>query len=123
MLAQRRRMLATFFSVAVAVFLPASYIQGALAAGSTSVQDFAQCANDPPPSTATNCPGSWINGILQATNSHYTEDDVVPQRLDLSVSGSTTRGTSGRTACTVSDVTEINSDMAIDMALLFAAGR
>ncbi|TMD90444.1 MAG: DUF11 domain-containing protein, partial [Chloroflexi bacterium] len=90
MLAQRRRMLATFFSVAVAVFLPASYIQGALAAGSTSVQDFAQCANDPPPSTATNCPGSWINGILQATNSHYTEDDVVPQRLDLSVSGSTT---------------------------------
>jgi cell division septation protein DedD len=43
------------------------------------VPEFEQCANGPPPSTALNCPGGWINGILQASNSHYQEDEVVPQ--------------------------------------------
>lgn len=47
--------------------------------------DFAQCANDPSPSVATNCPGGWINGILQSSNSHYGEDNVVPQRAEVSL--------------------------------------
>src|SRR3990172_800102 len=50
---------------------------------------FDQCANDPSPSVATDCPGSWINGILQSNNSHYAEDQSVPQRLviDLPAGG------------------------------------
>ncbi len=47
--------------------------------------DFAQCANNATPSSATGCPGGWINGILQASNSHYAEDSVVPQRLEVKV--------------------------------------
>ena len=48
-----------------------------------------QCANDKPPSTASDCPGGWINGILNANNSHYAEDDVTPQRavLELPANG------------------------------------
>src|SRR3990172_6375002 len=57
-----------------------------------SVSDFSQCANDSAPSVATDCPGDWINGILQSTNSHYGEDQSVPQRLvlDLPDGGATT---------------------------------
>ena len=55
--------------------------------------DFAQCANDAPASTSTGCPGGWINGILQANNSHYAEDQVTPQRLEVRVpAGSPTTG-------------------------------
>lgn len=58
----------------------------------TSVIDFSQCANGT--GTDTGCPGGWINGILQSSNSHYQEDQSVPQRLVLSVdSGETTRRT------------------------------
>jgi hypothetical protein len=47
--------------------------------------DYAQCANGAPGSTALDCPDGWINGILQASNSHYTEDQVTPQRAAVSV--------------------------------------
>ena len=47
--------------------------------------DYAQCANGAPPSTALDCPGGWINGILQASNSHYAEDQVTPQRAEVNV--------------------------------------
>src|SRR6266540_2125427 len=42
--------------------------------------DYAQCANGAPPSASLACPDGWINGILQASNSHYSEDQVTPQR-------------------------------------------
>src|SRR5437870_11121735 len=47
--------------------------------------DYAQCSNDPPPSTSLACPGAWINGILQKSNSHYREGDVTPQRAEVTV--------------------------------------
>ena len=50
------------------------------------VADFSQCANGD--SThfpiATDCAEGWINGILNANNNHYGEDQVVAQRLVLS---------------------------------------
>jgi uncharacterized repeat protein (TIGR01451 family) len=68
-----------------AIFILALALQSGLTAGtvlakSPSVVDYSQCANGKPPSTATDCPGGWINGILNANNSHYVEDDVTPQR-------------------------------------------
>src|SRR5439155_5675676 len=55
-----------------------------------SVVEFSQCANDKPPSTDAGCPGGWINGTLNSNNSHYEEDEVVPQRFVLNVSAPTT---------------------------------
>jgi hypothetical protein len=50
-----------------------------------SVVDYAQCANGAPGSTSLACPDGWINGILQASNSHYAEDQVTPQRAEILV--------------------------------------
>src|SRR6266540_3533939 len=47
--------------------------------------DYAQCANGAPPSASLACPDGWINGILQASNSHYSEDQVTPQRAEVNV--------------------------------------
>jgi hypothetical protein len=47
--------------------------------------DYAQCANGAPPSTDLDCEDGWINGILQASNSHYSEDQVTPQRAEVNV--------------------------------------
>jgi hypothetical protein len=47
--------------------------------------DYAQCANGQPPSTSLACPDGWLNGILQASNSHYSEDQVTPQRAEVNV--------------------------------------
>ena len=44
-----------------------------------SIIDFSQCENGAPPSTELGCP-NWINGILNPQNSHYGEDQSVPQR-------------------------------------------
>src|SRR5438128_2698522 len=71
--------LALTFSLSLAVI----HAPDASASSDPSVTDFSQCANDPPPSTSTACPGGWINGILQGTNSHYVEDQVTPQRAVL----------------------------------------
>ena len=59
----------------------------AFGAKSTAVSfvDYAQCADGTADDAATNCPGSWINGILQASNSTYHEDEVTPQRAELLV--------------------------------------
>jgi hypothetical protein len=43
------------------------------------VVSFQQCANGAAPSTETGCV-QWINGILNPNNSHYGEDQIVPQR-------------------------------------------
>lgn len=47
--------------------------------------DYAQCANGAPPSTSLACPDGWLQGILQASNSHYSEDEVTPQRAEVVV--------------------------------------
>lgn len=49
----------------------------------TSVIDYRQCANGT--GTDITCSSGWINGILHNPNSHYQEDQSVPQRLVLSV--------------------------------------
>lgn len=51
------------------------------AAATATVQGFSQCANGT--GTAVTCAGGWINGAIQGSNSHYTEDQVVPQRAVL----------------------------------------
>jgi uncharacterized repeat protein (TIGR01451 family) len=51
---------------------------------SVTFVDYAQCANGAPPSTSTACPDLWINGILNANNSHYHEGDVTAQRAEVS---------------------------------------
>jgi hypothetical protein len=59
----------------------------AFAAKSTAVSfvDYAQCADGTADDAAKDCPGGWLNGILQASNSTYHEDEVTPQRAELLV--------------------------------------
>jgi uncharacterized repeat protein (TIGR01451 family) len=84
------RRLLVVAATAAATLLIAT-VSGAAPGTDASVSTFDQCANGAPPSTSTGCEG-WINGILQTTNSHYAEDEVVPQRvlLDLPDDGPTT---------------------------------
>jgi uncharacterized repeat protein (TIGR01451 family) len=81
--------LALAVAAAAVLLLGFAAISGAAPGTDASVSVYDQCANDKPPSTATNCPGGWINGILNANNSHYAEDEVTPQRtvLELPSSG------------------------------------
>jgi len=58
-------------------------VSGAAPGTEASVTTFDQCANGGPPSTATDCPENWINGILNSNNSHYAEDEVTAQRVVL----------------------------------------
>src|SRR5947209_1849723 len=64
----------------------------AFAAGSVSVGDYSQCANGKPGTITTppNACVSWINGDLNAQNSQFHEDQVVPQRLVLTLGKSDT---------------------------------
>ena len=77
----------------VAIILVAATVIGLILVTSTSaapdfaVPEFEQCSNDAAPSTALDCPGGWINGILNANNSHYQEDDSVPQHLVVEFRG------------------------------------
>ena len=75
--------------VAALVGLGALVTGGSVLAASptdASVNDYAQCANDKPGSVKptqdpTDCvPQGWINGILNAQNSQYSEDQATPQR-------------------------------------------
>ena len=79
-------------TVAATALLTIAAVSGAAPGTEASVSTFDQCANGAPPSTATDCPENWINGILNSNNSHYAEDDVTPQRviLDLPKNGPTT---------------------------------
>jgi hypothetical protein len=73
----------------VAAFFTVFYVVGAGAATTgPSVADYSQCANGT--ATALTCDSGWINGILNANNSSYREDEVTPQRLvvDFPTSGS-----------------------------------
>ncbi|MBM2821796.1 MAG: hypothetical protein HW413_542 [Thermoleophilia bacterium] len=79
---------------ATATVLIAAAVSGA-APAPVDVKVYDQCANGDPPSTSTSCPGGWINGILQASNSHYAEDEVTPQRLVLELEKNS--ATTGRT--------------------------
>ena len=95
---RKRRFLFLPILVAALVGVGALVTGGSvLAAPSTdaNVNDYAQCANDKPGSAGDplDCvPQGWINGILNANNSQYREDDVTPQRvgLDLPNNGPTT---------------------------------
>src|SRR5437870_1491914 len=92
---RRHRFLYVPFLVAALAILGALVTGGSvLAAPSTdaSVSEYSQCANGKPPATTTACPQNWINGILNANNSGYHEDDTTAQRLflDLPRNGPTT---------------------------------
>ncbi len=76
-----RRLLAA--SAVAAATLVVVAVSGAAPGTEASVTTFDQCANGGPPSTATDCPENWINGILNSNNSHYAEDEVTPQRVIL----------------------------------------
>jgi uncharacterized repeat protein (TIGR01451 family) len=99
---RRRRFIFAPVLVAALVGLAALATGGSvLAAPSTdaSVNDYSQCANNKPGSTTptadpTDCvPQGWINGILNAQNSQYSEDQVTAQRLGLDIpSGGPTTG-------------------------------
>ena len=72
--------------VATVVALIASMLimENAGAAAATAV-DYSQCMNGSlgaDDATDSGCV-SWGNGILQASNSHYREDEVTPQRLTV----------------------------------------
>ena len=69
--------------VATTALLAIAAVSGAAPGTDASVTTFDQCANGGPPSTSTACPDNWINGILNANNSHYGEDEVTPQRVVL----------------------------------------
>jgi uncharacterized repeat protein (TIGR01451 family) len=79
----RARSATRLFAVAMLTAVVSSVLPQAQAAPSTgaSAVDYAQCANGAPGVNSTTCPEGWINGILQASNSHYFEDQVTPQRL------------------------------------------
>ncbi|HVE99326.1 MAG TPA: choice-of-anchor P family protein [Mycobacteriales bacterium] len=65
--------------------MPDERVASAAAGTAATFVDFTQCANGAPPSESLSCPDSWINGILQGSNSHYREDDVTPQRVIVNV--------------------------------------
>ncbi len=87
-------------SLAAAIGTAAVLVMLALSRGASAgpndaaVPEFEQCANGAAPSTALDCPDGWINGILNANNSHYGEDQSVPQHVVLEMKGG---GTTGRT--------------------------
>src|SRR6266404_3854216 len=55
---------------------------GTAASTGPSVADYSQCANGKPGTAGPeNCNSGWINGILNANNSQYGEDQVTAQRL------------------------------------------
>jgi uncharacterized repeat protein (TIGR01451 family) len=79
---KRRLSLGVILGILV-TFLPQASLFAQASGGTTdtfSILKYDQCANGAPPSTSTACPGGWINGELNAQNSHYAEDQVVPQR-------------------------------------------
>jgi hypothetical protein len=74
--------------VAALSLVPATSSSGA-PSGPVSFVDYAQCANGAPGTVDTNpsdcVPQGWLNGILQASNSHYRESEVTPQRALLQI--------------------------------------
>lgn len=95
----RKATAAAVTTLACVLGLTAGLAWAAPSSTAPSVADFAQCANGAPPSTSLACPSQWVNGVLQSSNSHYREDDAVPQRLMLTVPA---QGTGASTTHTVS---------------------
>jgi hypothetical protein len=99
---RRRRFLYVPFLVAALVVLGVLVTGGSvLAAPGTdaNVNNYQQCANDKPASVGdtTDCvPQGWINGILNANNSQYHEDQVTAQRLGLDLPSGTGAPLTGR---------------------------
>lgn len=71
----RSMMVMVLVAAAAGLVIPATV---ATAGGAVSAQDYAQCANGAP---GTSAPCSWINGILNGSNSQFHENEVTPQRL------------------------------------------
>jgi hypothetical protein len=80
---QRRRLIVISSAVALAAGATVVTANIAGAAGGSSALDYAQCSNGAPLTTPDpDC--SWINGVLNANNSQFHEDEVTPQRLLVS---------------------------------------
>jgi hypothetical protein len=75
-----------------AALLATGSVVQAASGGNASISDYSQCANGAPPNTATSCTKGWINGILNAQNSGYHENENTAQRalLALPTGGSLT---------------------------------
>jgi hypothetical protein len=97
-------LLFALLAVMAGVLIGGGSFSGAAPSTDASVTDYAQCAQgapgtpvppDPLGSNAGTCVQGWINGILQGTNSQYSEDQVTAQRLviDLPNNGPTTSRT------------------------------
>jgi uncharacterized repeat protein (TIGR01451 family) len=84
---RKRTGLATFVAGVVATVSALQTFVPAAASGSISVVDYSQCANGAPGTVTTppNACTGWINGDLNAQNSQYHEDQVVPQRVEVSL--------------------------------------
>src|SRR4051794_38157766 len=79
-----RKSMALVVSLLLVLFWgPGLIASPASAAATFNAEDYAQCANGQLPSTATDCPDSWINGILNPNDSHYRENEVTAQRLQV----------------------------------------
>ena len=77
----------TALTIAIATIGNVSPASAAAVNNTLSVNDYSQCANGAPGTSTTppnGCTG-WINGDLNSQNSQYREDQVVPQRLVLTV--------------------------------------
>lgn len=76
---RRRRVAAALLGIAVFAGLTfVAPVTSDAASGPFSVVDYSQCANGT--ENSVTCEESWINGILQASNSSYKEGQVTPQR-------------------------------------------
>ena len=79
----RRRL--TVFSAAVALIGAGVVASNLASAATVNAVDYAQCQNGGPNSGADPAVcQQWINGILNANNSQFREDQVTPQRLMVS---------------------------------------
>jgi hypothetical protein len=79
---QRRRLVVISSAVALAGATAVTANLAGAASGPSAL-DYAQCSNGAPLSTPDpEC--NWINGVLNANNSQFHEDEVTPQRLLVS---------------------------------------
>jgi len=98
------RCLLSIATIAALLVVPATTSPGA-PSGPVSVVDYSQCANGAPgavdANTADCVPQGWLNGILQASNSHFHESEVTPQRALLAINASK--------ACTLANHSDCHS--------------
>jgi hypothetical protein len=75
--------------LAVLIAVGVTSISSSGASGTHNAVDYSQCTDGTSNDADTDCK-SWINGVLNANNSTYHEDEVVPQRLLVSNSAAGT---------------------------------